>query len=150
MAENGANVANAATEANAATGRARDRAFKKASDAGEGGVAGLLAGMAERIGATARVSAVFGEPVEKDGRTVIPVAQSMWGSGAGSGMSEQEGSGSGGGGGAITRPLGYIEVTDQGASFVPLAKPWQDAKLVLAWAVAIWVASRALNRILRG
>jgi len=93
---------------------------------------------------------VFGEPVEKEGRTVIPVAQSMWGSGAGSGMSDGEGSGSGAGGGAMTKPVGYIEVTGQGASFVPLARPWQDAKLVLAWAVAIWLISRALNRILRG
>ena len=141
---------NQAPEANAATGRARDKAFKKASDAADGGVAGLLASMAEKIGASAGVSAVFGKPVEKDGRTVIPVAQSMWGSGAGSGMSEQEGSGSGGGGGAATRPLGYIEVTGQSAAFVPLQRPWQDAKLVLAWAVAIWLVSRALNRILRG
>jgi hypothetical protein len=46
--------------------------------------------------------------------------------------------------------MGYIEVTGHGASFVPLAKPWQDAKLVLAWAVAVWLISRALNRILRG
>ena len=70
--------------------------------------------------------------------------------GAGSGMSDGEGSGSGAGGGALIRPMGYIELTGQGASFVPLAKPWQDAKLVLAWAAAIWLITRALNRILRG
>jgi uncharacterized spore protein YtfJ len=133
-----------------ATERAKDKAFEEAHDAAEGGVPGLLASMAEKVGATARVSTVFGEPVEKEGRTVIPVAQSMWGSGAGSGMSDGEGSGSGAGGGAMTKPVGYIEVTGQGASFVPLARPWQDAKLVIAWAVAIWLISRALNRILRG
>jgi uncharacterized spore protein YtfJ len=136
--------------ADGAPGRAREKAEKEAREAAEGGVPGLLTSMAEKVGATARVNAVFGEPVERDGRTVIPVAQSMWGSGAGSGMSEQQGSGSGAGGGALTRPVGYIEVTSQGASFVPLQRPWQDAKLVLAWAVAIWLASRALNRILRG
>ena len=133
-----------------ASQRAKDEAFEDAKDAAEGGVPGLLASMAEKVGATARVSAVFGEPVEKEGRTVIPVAQSMWGSGAGSGMSDGEGSGSGAGGGALTRPVGYIELTGHGASFVPLQKPWQDAKLVLAWAVAIWLMARALNRLLRG
>jgi hypothetical protein len=46
--------------------------------------------------------------------------------------------------------MGYIEVTGHGASFVPLQKPWQDAKLVHAWAAAIWLVTRALNRILRG
>jgi uncharacterized spore protein YtfJ len=106
--------------------------------------------MAEKVGATAVVRPVFGEPVETEERTVIPVAQWIWGSGAASGTSDAEGSGSGAGGGALTRPMGYIEVTGQGAAFVPLAKPWQDAKLVIAWAIAIWIVSRALDRILRG
>jgi uncharacterized spore protein YtfJ len=74
----------------------------------------------------------------------------MWGSGAGTGESDEDGSGSGGGGGAMTRPVGYIHLTDDGATYVPLAKPWQDWRLVLTWAVAIWLVSRALNRILRG
>ena len=130
--------------------QAAEPAHEEARSAAEGGVPGLLASMAEKVGATARVSAVFGEPVEKDGHTVIPVAQTMWGSGAGSGTSDEDGSGSGAGGGALTRPVGYIEVTGQGASFVPLQKPWQDAKLVLAWAAAIWLVGRALSRLLRG
>jgi uncharacterized spore protein YtfJ len=141
MAENGAN---------GAAERARGKAFKRAEGAAEGGAAGLMASLVDRIGARAGVSAVFGEPVEKDGRTVITVAQSMWGSGAGSGMSEETGYGSGGGGGAATRPLGYIEISGGGAQYVPLQKPWQDARLIIAWAIAIWLFSRALNRILRG
>jgi uncharacterized spore protein YtfJ len=141
MAENGAN---------GAAERARAKATRQAEGAAEGGAAGLLASLADRIGARAGVSAVFGEPVERDGRTVIPVAQSMWGSGAGSGMSEEDGYGSGGGGGAATRPLGYIEIGAGGAQFVPLQKPWQDARLIIAWAIAIWLLSRAVNRILRG
>jgi uncharacterized spore protein YtfJ len=131
-------------------GQATEEALDEAREAGEGGMPGLLASMAERVGATARVSAVFGEPVERDGRTVIPVAQSVWGSGAGSGTSDDQGSGSGAGGGALTRPVGYIELTGGGATFVPLQKPWQDAKLILAWAVAAWLLSRAINRLLRG
>ena len=140
----------AESKTNGAAERARDKASKQAEGAAEGGVPGLLASLADRIGARAGVSAVFGEPVEKDGRTIITVAQSVWGSGAGSGMSEEDGYGSGGGGGAATRPVGYIEVTGHGATFVPLQKPWQDAKLIIAWAIAVWLVSRALNRILRG
>lgn len=135
---------------NGAAERARGKAFKQAEGAAEGGAAGLMASLVDRIGARAGVSAVFGEPVEKDGRTVITVAQSMWGSGAGSGMSEESGYGSGGGGGAATRPLGYIEISGSGAQYVPLQRPWQDARLIIAWAIAIWLLSRALNRILRG
>jgi uncharacterized spore protein YtfJ len=129
--------------------RSEGRAFDEARSTAEGRVAGLLAGLADRIGATAGAKAVFGEPVEQAGRTVIPVAQSMWGGGAGGGASGSE-EGSGGGGGAATRPVGYIEITGQGAQFVPLQRPWQDARLVVAWAFAIWLVSRAIYRLFRG
>jgi hypothetical protein len=129
---------------------ATDEAFEEARDAASGGAAGLLAGLAEKVGASARAEAVFGEPVERDGLTVIPVAQAMWGSGAGSGSSEEDGSGSAAGGGALTRPLGYIELSGGSAAFVPLQKPWQDAKLVIAWALAAWLGARAVRLILRG
>jgi uncharacterized spore protein YtfJ len=132
-----------------ANGHAADEAFEEARGATEGGMPGLLSSLAEKVGATARASAVFGEPVEREGRTVIPVAQAMWGSGAGSGSSDDEGSGSGAGGGAMTKPVGYIELSGQGASFVPLQRPWQDAKLVLAWAFAVWLVARAARLLLR-
>ena len=99
---------------NGTDGQAAEQAHEDARSAAEGGVPGLLASMAEKVGATARVSAVFGEPVEKDGHTVIPVAQTMWGSGAGSGTSDEDGFGGGAGGGALTRPVGYIDVTGHG------------------------------------
>ncbi len=134
---------------NGVDARAADEATEAARAAAAGGVPGLIASMAEKVGATARVGAVFGEPVERDGLTVIPVAQAMWGSGAGSGGSDEDGSGSGAGGGALTRPLGYIEMTGRTATFVPLQKPWQDAKLVLAWAFGAWLLARAIRLLLR-
>jgi uncharacterized spore protein YtfJ len=91
--------------------------------------------LAERLGASASASSVFGEPVERDGVTVIPVARVRWGVGGGSGrgtgggrgrgrrrgkadvselgapgdQSEQS-EGVGGGGGAQASPLGFIEL----------------------------------------
>src|SRR5690606_34414305 len=54
--------------------------------------------LAERVGTTARVETVFGEPVERDGVTVIPVARARWGFGGGTGArSGEEGEGAGGG-----------------------------------------------------
>ena len=123
---------------------------KRARRSAETISASLMEKLAAQVGANAGAKAVFGEPIARDGHTVVPVAQSMWGSGAGTGESDEDGSGSGGGGGAMTRPVGYIHLTDDGATYVPLAKPWQDWRLVLTWAVAIWLVSRALNRILRG
>ncbi|MFV2064706.1 MAG: spore germination protein GerW family protein [Chloroflexota bacterium] len=125
-------------------------AVKDAEAAAAGFGASVIDRLADRIGAHAGSGAVFGKPVEKDGRTIITVAQSMWGSGAGTGDSDEYGAGAGGGGGAMTRPLGYIEITDEHATFVPLQQPWQDVKLVLAYSFAVWLLARALNRILRG
>lgn len=139
MAENGKDDGVAGKRA------ARDEARRAA----EGGLAGTVADLLERVGASAGARAVFGDPVERSGRTVIPVAQAMWGVGAGSGLSEADGAGSGSGGGTMTRPVGYIEITGQGASWVPLQKPWQDVKLVLGWALAIWLVTRALGHLVR-
>ena len=123
-------------DANGAARRAEGKVLDDARSAAEGRFAGLLSGLADRIGANAGAKAVFGEPIEQEGRTVIPVAQSMWGGGAGGGASGAE-EGSGGGGGAATRPMGCVELTGHGAQFVSLQRPWQDARLVVAWAFAV-------------
>jgi len=126
---------------------ARDQAEDMA-----GKVPGLLEGLAEKIGANAGAKAVFGKPVREGERTVIPVAQSVVGTGAGGGGSNEDaaGSGLGAGGGALTRPLGYIEVTAEGASFVPLKQPWADPKLVLAYAAVVLIVARTLVKLVRG
>lgn len=112
----------------------------------------LLAGLAERIGASAGAKAVFGEPVSEGGRTVIPVAQVIIGTGGGGGGAEEDGAGSGlgAGGGAVTRPIGYIELTAGGATFVPLGRPWADAKLVLVYTLLVLVVGRFVLKLLRG
>ena len=77
---------------------------------------GFTEHLAETIGAAARASAVFGDPVEGQGVTVIPVARAKWGFGGGSGGRDGE-QGSGGGGGTAVSPVGYIELHSGGARF---------------------------------
>lgn len=88
--------------------------------------------LGERVGASARAAAVFGEPVEREGVTVIPVARAAWGFGGGSG-GDAANQGSGGGGGSLVSPSGFIEVRADGAEFKPLRDPRMAA--VVAGAV---------------
>ena len=63
-----------------------ESAMADARRAGEGGrVDGFVERIAERIGAQATVKAVFGDPIERDGITIIPVAKVRWGFGGGAG-----------------------------------------------------------------
>jgi uncharacterized spore protein YtfJ len=98
--------------------------------------------LADRVGVTARATAVFGEPVERDGITVIPVAKARWGFGGGSG-GEAANQGSGGGGGAIASPVGFIEVRDGSARFVHARDLRLEALRLVAGAALIGWRLRA-------
>jgi uncharacterized spore protein YtfJ len=72
---------------------------------------------------------VFGEPVTRGERTVIPVARvtANYGFGAGGGEGQREdrqnhGSGGGGGGGGRVKahPIGFIEMSNDDVHFVPI------------------------------
>ena len=80
--------------------------------------------MAEKLGAVARAATVFGEPVERDGITVIPVAKARWGFGGGAGQRKDEDGkqedGAGGGGGVHVTPVGFIEMKNNEANFRPI------------------------------
>lgn len=126
------------------------QAFEEAQSAARGNVAALFERVADSIGLHAGAGAVFGEPVERDQVTVIPVAQVIIGTGAGGGTSAEAEAGAGAGGGALTRPLGYIEVTDAGADFKPIRQPWQDAGLVVSAAFAVLLLAKAVRTLVRG
>ena len=73
---------------------------------------------------TFTVRRVFGEPIERDGVLVVPVARVRGGGGAGSGEGrgdepEARGSGSGGGWGAEARPVGVFVIAGQDVRWVP-------------------------------
>ena len=105
----------------------------------------VLERILSQIGIHARTQAVFGEAVERDGVTVIPVARVRWGFGGGGG-SAPEGGGSGGGGGVVADPIGYIEITSAGASFKPIAPSFGPAAVIGA-AIAAAIVIRALARL---
>ena len=98
----------------------------------------FLENLAQRLGQSATVKNVYGEPVVAGDKTIIPVAQIVYGLGGGYGygrkpkkISNQEniaaangdekktGEGLGGGGGLVARPKGVYEISKQGTRFIP-------------------------------
>lgn len=107
----------------------------------------LLQRIGQAVGDRAKVSTVFGEPVERDGVTVIPVAKARFGFGGGGGAGAregEEGSGGGGGGGAFVSPVGYIEVRDGSAQFKRISTPVDLLALVVATSLAALAVKRLL------
>jgi len=100
-----------------------------------------------RIGDALGVRRVFGEPVERDGVTVIPVAMVAGGGGGGAGLPGTPGDGSGdgfgGGFGGWSRGIGVFTVRDGEVRFVPAT----DRTLLLVVALLVW--GRIMMRIVR-
>ena len=131
--------------------------------------------LAERVGAHANVKAVFGEPIEREGLVVVPVAKVRWGFGGGAGRGplpgsagipgeasvqaagEPElegvgaggGSGQGGGGGVTADPIGWLEITDDGAEFRPIVAAMPSPAFMLATTFGAAMLVRALARLIR-
>ena len=102
--------------------------------------------MAEKLGAVAKAATVFGEPVDRDGITVIPVAKARWGFGGGGGQRKDESAGgtqedgAGGGGGVLVSPVGFIEIKNNQANFRPIRT------VSLSWIVVGSIVSLFLLR----
>jgi uncharacterized spore protein YtfJ len=122
-----------------------------------GPAAEVLERLAEKLGSKASVSAAFGEPVTREGITIIPVARVGFGFGGGVGKGGRQseiaqgggGEGGGGGGGVSAAPVGYIEITDGNAVFKPIRDPLVDLVVPLATLVAGLAAPRVVRRLLR-
>jgi uncharacterized spore protein YtfJ len=95
------------------------------------GMKDVLQSLAERLHYTASVKTAFGDPLEAQGRTIIPVARVAYGLGGGSGWKADrageasEGAGVAGdpktgGGGIIVTPVGVVEVLPEGTRYIPL------------------------------
>ena len=103
----------------------------------------ILSRLADRIPARFGAVAVYGEPVEREGVTVVPVATARFGFGAGGGSDPSAGGqGEGGGGGGMTTPVGYIELKEGRSRFVPIVHPARMLALICGSAVAAIVLLR--------
>jgi Sporulation protein YtfJ (Spore_YtfJ) len=143
-------------EATAFTGAAADAAAD-AARAATGPQDAILEKIVEKVGGRASVKAVFGEPIERGGKTVVPVAKIRWGCGGGSGSGTQEteggpasGSGSGGGGGVTAEPIGYLEIGEEGAAFKPIAPLYPSPLFLIAAGITGALIVRAFARLIRG
>ncbi|HET9345016.1 MAG TPA: spore germination protein GerW family protein [Candidatus Limnocylindrales bacterium] len=132
-------------------------AAAEAARAATGPQDAILEKLVEKVGGKASVKAVFGEPIERGGKTVVPVAKVRWGfgGGAGTGTSEadgapQTGSGSGGGGGVTAEPIGYLEIGEEGAAFRSIAPPYPSPLFLLAAGITSALIVRAFARLIRG
>jgi uncharacterized spore protein YtfJ len=108
----------------------------------------LLDRIGQTVGQKAQVSTVFGEPVERDSVTVIPVAKTRFGFGGGGGTGTKqgdEGSGGGGGGGAVISPVGYIELRNGGAEFKRISSPADVVTFVAAASIALLAIKRLID-----
>lgn len=93
-----------------------------------------------RIGDNLSVRRVFGEAVERDGVTVVPVAMVVGGGGGGMDAAEQEG---GGGFGLIARGVGVYVIRAGEVRFVPAT----DRTLLAG--LGLLIAARTVSRVLR-
>lgn len=94
----------------------------------------ILKTIGDRLQASSSVKNVYGEPISKGDRTVIPMARISYGFGAGSGThsAEQPSEGGGGGGGHVSAaPVGVIELTPGGTRFIAF-NDWKKFALTAA------------------
>ena len=108
----------------------------------------LVQRIGQTVGERAQAATVFGQPVEREGITVIPVAKARFGFGGGGGGGTRagaDGSGGGGGGGALVSPVGYIEIHDGAARFRRITRPTDLVPLVLAASLAALALKRLLG-----
>jgi uncharacterized spore protein YtfJ len=125
----------------------------------------LLDSLLDRSTELGSVDAVYGDPIERGDRTVVPVARVAWGFGGGGGQEdgpasidaaddtdddtvadefddERGGSGVGFGGGVRASPVGALEVTDEGTRFVRFG----EKKTLLAVAAVAFLVGVLFGR----
>jgi len=90
----------------------------------------LLQAIAERLHSSSSIHTIYGDPIQTQGKTLIPVAKVSYGFGGGAGGTNSRDcadkqpsgytvEGGGGGGGVRMVPLGMVEVTQQQTRFLP-------------------------------
>ena len=114
--------------------------------------ADTLEKISQSLGSHATVKSVFGEPIQVEGKTVVPIAKIAYGFGAGGGShprkhnpdgTEPPGEkteGGGGGGGVRAFPAGALEITASGTRFIHVTD--------LRWFAGAFAAGALLGSVL--
>lgn len=126
-----------------------DQESANAHDAGAAKSVTFIERLSEKVSRAASAKTVYGAPVERDGITVIPVAKVRYGFGGGSGRKHAGEEGSGGGGGAYARPVGYIEIKNDGAQYHRIRDPSAMVPIIAVGGLVGIAALRILVRVLR-
>ncbi|QHF24275.1 hypothetical protein GTU73_09795 [Rathayibacter sp. VKM Ac-2804] len=102
----------------------------------------IAVSLADKV-TSAGAATSYGDPIEVDGVSLVPVSLRWFGFGGGSGSEDGQEGGGGGGGGAVV-PIGAYIKDDLGLRFQP------NIVSVLAVGVPlVWVSGKALARIIR-
>jgi uncharacterized spore protein YtfJ len=115
----------------------------------------FIENVATRLGQSASVKNVYGEPIVRGERTIVPVARVSYGFGGGFGKKApkqplaegqkngQPEAGAGGGGGLRACASGVYEITDQGTRFIPANNTMQLlGAALLGVVIGAWMKSR--------
>ncbi len=115
----------------------------------------VVSSIAERLRASARVEAVYGEERKIGDKTIIPIAVVAYGFGGGSGggaaPSENgasgvaSGGGGGGGGGVRVQPVAVLEVTGDESRILPVID-WTRIITTAITMFGMWMLIRSLFR----
>jgi uncharacterized spore protein YtfJ len=105
----------------------------------------LLEQIGQTVGQRAQASTIFGEAVEREGVTVIPVAKARFGFGGGGGRGDRGEKGEGAGGGVAVTPIGYIEMRDRSSEFKRITTRMDLLALVVASSMAAIAVKRLLG-----
>lgn len=92
------------------------------------------------------VQRVYGEPIERDGITIIPAAALRGGGGGGQGHDPSGGSGDGGGFGATARPVGAYVIDHGAVEWKPAA---DVTRVILGGQLVMVVALLVLRGVLK-
>ena len=106
--------------------------------------------LAEKLSIAANSATIYGEPVEREGVTVIPVSKASYGFGGGEGNgTEGKGAGSGGGGGMSLTPVGYIEIKQGATRFRTIRDPQTAVKIVAIGSLALFLTTKTIVEIFK-
>jgi uncharacterized spore protein YtfJ len=105
----------------------------------------ILEPITEKLQSCTNVRAVFGDPVDAHGKTIIPVAKIAYGFGGGFGTKKDgdpDKEGGGAGAGVAAKPIGVIEVSEEGTRYIPIS----DRKKLAGFLALGFIAGYLIGR----